>query len=421
MKPYEAIRGIPGSVAVLDIGSYKVACFIAVVQEDEKPKILGVGHQLSKGIRSGTIADISEAETSIVAAVHAAEQMAGETVDSVMVSVSSTAVHSHNVSAELEISGDTVSERDVTELMKVACESVHDDENGVLHSFPIQYYLDQNKGLKDPRELVGDELGAELNIITAQQNYLKNLLNCIARCHLNVDEYVHAPHASALACLEEDEKELGATLIDLGGGQTHVAVFVSGKNIFSESIPVGGAHVTSDIAKGLSTSLQHAERIKTLNGSAVSSVKDTEKMVEVPQLGEEEEDDSPTMIPRSALVGIIRPRVEEIFELVRGRLEKAGVNNVAGRRLVLTGGGSQLVGTGDLAARILGKQVRKGVPHPIIGLSDSVSGPAFATAIGMLDYAGMRHWEDELLMSPPSGSNLSHIKASIIRWFNEHF
>ncbi len=418
---HEAIRGRPGSVAVLDIGTTKIVCFIAQVDDEGVLRVLGVGHQLAKGIKSGVITDVGEVETSIVAAVHAAEQMAGETIENVIVSVSGTNMHSRSVTVELEVTGEGVSDYDIADLIQEGCASLEDDAHTILHAFPVQYYLDNAKGLGDPRGMVGDVLGSELHVVSARNSYLKNMINCVARCHLNIDEYVLASHASALSVLEPDEMDLGVTLIDMGGGVTSFTVFVGGKNVYSDSIPVGGKHVTNDIAKGLSTTLTQAERLKTIHGSAIGSVKDAEVMIEVPQLGEEEDEDDVNMMPRSMLVGVVRPRMEEIFELIRAKLEAAGVDKVAGRRCVITGGASQMIGVSDLAARMLGKQVRKGKPHAVPGLADMASGPAFATAVGMLEYATKRPWEDVLLRGSSVRGGLAQTKEKIVNWFRENF
>lgn len=414
---HEAIRGRTGSLAVLDIGTTKVTCFIGSATPQGELTVKGVGHQLSKGMKSGVIVDSGEVQTSIVAAVHAAEQMAGETIENVMVSVNGTNLKSRSVSVELEVVGDGVRDEDIVDLIQEGCHSLEDTDHQIVHAFPIQYYLDQSRGLTDPRGMLGSLLGTELNIITARDTYIRNLVHCVAKCHLNVDGYVLAPHASALATLSEDEMELGVTVIDMGGGVTSIAVFCNGKNIYSDAIPIGGHHVTKDIAHGLSTSLAQAERLKTIHGSAVGSVKDSDVMIEVPLLGEDEDEDEANLMPRSMLVGVVRPRMEELFEMVRSRLEAAGVDKAAGRRCVITGGASQMLGVGDLSARILSKQVRKGKPHAIAGLADMASGPAYATAIGMMHFLTERHWEDALLRGDQPSSGFSRMSEKMLRWF----
>ena len=408
-----------GYIAVLDIGTMKIACLIATITEDGSFAVTGVGHQLAKGIKSGVITDIVEAGTSITAAVHAAEQMAGVTVEEVYVSVNGANLKSRHVAVELDVLADGVSDQDIADIIHEGCDSLRGDDAAVLHCFPAHYSLDSARNLRDPRGMIGKKLGAELQIITAREQYLKNLSQCIGRAHLNVADYVLAGHASALSSLEKDEMDLGVTHIDMGGGVTSFSVFVGGRNIYSDSIPVGGNHVTSDIAQGLSTSLHHAERLKTLHGSAINSVKDSEVMIDVPQLGEREDEDEPTTMPRAMLVGVIRPRMEEIFEMIRDKLEASGADKIAGRRCVITGGASQMLGVSEMAARMLGKQVRRGKPAAIAGLAEAISGPAFSTVIGMLHYVRHRPWEEEILNA--ANQRKGWLPERIVNWFRENF
>lgn len=408
-----------GPIAVLDIGTTKIVCLIATTAEDGEFAVTGVGHQLSKGVKSGVVTDIGEASASISAAVHAAEQMAGVTIENVIVSANGVNLKSRHVSVELDVLADGVSDQDIADIIYEGCASLSADDTGILHCFPSHYSLDGARGLHDPRGMIGKKLGADLQIITARDQYLKNIAQCIGRAHLNIADHVVACHASALSVLEKDEMDLGVTLIDMGGGTTSFAVFVGGRNVYSDCVAIGGNHVTSDIAQGLSTSLHHAERLKTLHGSAVNSVKDTEVMIDVPQLGEREDEDEPTTMPRAMLVGVIRPRMEEIFELIRGKLEASGVDKIAGRRCVITGGASQMLAVSDLAERMLSKQVRKGKPVPIAGLAEAVSGPAFATVIGMLNHVRHRAWEDEILNA--ANQRKTWLPERLMQWVRENF
>jgi len=408
-----------GHIAVLDIGTMKVVCLIATIQEDGNFVVTGIGHQLAKGIKSGVITDVAEASTSITAAVHAAEQMASVTVEDIYVSVNGVNLKSRHVAVELEVLADGVSDQDIADIIHEGCASLRDDDASVLHCFPAHYTLDAARNLRDPRGMIGKKLGADLQIITARGLYLKNLAQCLGRAHLNVADYILSAHASALASLEKDEMDLGVTLIDMGGGVTSFSVFVGGRNIYSDAIPVGGNHVTSDIAQGLSTSIHNAERLKILHGSAMNSVKDSEVMIDVPQLGEREDEDEPTTMPRAMLVGVIRPRMEEIFEMIRDKLEASGVDKIAGRRCVITGGASQMLGVSEMAARMLGKQVRKGKPASIAGLAEAISGPAFSTVIGMLHYVRHRPWEEEILTA--TQSRKGWFPERIMHWIRENF
>jgi cell division protein FtsA len=406
-----------GTVAALDIGSAKVVCFIARLEANGAFRVTGVGHQLSRGIRGGHIVDFVEAETSIVAAVHAAEQMAGETIEQVIVNVAGAGLQSRLVSAELNIHGRAVSEGELSAIKREAKRGIHQPDAETLHCFTTGYRLDEVKNILDPCGMSGQKLGADLHMVTAAM--IRNIHNCLAHCHLNAAAFVASPYASGLSALERDEMELGVTLIDMGAGMTSAIVFNEEKPLFCDVAPIGGCHVTNDLAKGLSTSVTHAERLKTLHGSAIPTSSDEQAMIHVPQLGEEEADDQGNLMPRSMLVGIIRPRLEEIFEMIRSKLEIAGLDAHAGRRVVLTGGASQMLGVRELAVRILGKQVRLARPRLIPNLNETASGPAFSTAIGMLEYARTRPWEDKSLQ-PPTRSQPRFSFARLVDWMKEN-
>jgi len=407
-------------VAVLDIGSSKIGCFIAHPDSAGEIKITGIGHQLSKGIRSGIITDFAEAEASIVSAVHAAEQMAGQTVENVLVSLSGGNLTSRNVTVEMSLLGEEVTDRDIMDIIEQGRAGVAHNEHDIIHCIPVSYYLDGARGINDPRKMYGKKLGADLHVITGLPSVTRNLAHCVGRCHLNVEEYIASPYASGLSVLENDEKQLGVTVIDMGGGVTSFAIFGGGKNLYTDAIPVGGMHVTNDIARGLSTSLANAERLKTLHGSATVAPKDDQVMIEVPPLGEEDPDESNTM-PRSMLTGVIRPRVEEIFEIIRDKIDLAGAGSLAGKRVVLTGGASQLLGVREMATTILGKQVRLGRPKALPGLAEAVSGPAFATALGMLEYVVKKPMEEQMFDAYRQRGNLTSGFEKVVNWFKENF
>jgi cell division protein FtsA len=242
----------------------------------------------------------------------------------------------------------------------------------------------------DPRGMVCDTLAARVHVVDAAENALANLGLCLSRCDLDVEEVVSAPLAAGLACLDPDELELGTVLVELGGGTTTLAVFNEGHAWHTAQLPIGGWHVTNDLARGLSTPIAHAERLKTIHGSALAG-DDRGEMLPVQQVGESEEHF--TRVPQRMIVNIIRPRLEETFELLRHRLEAADLPRDTTKRIVLTGGASQLIGVTELAARVLDltpSQVRLGRPMRVRGLPETASGPAFATTIGLLHWAGGR-------------------------------
>ncbi|OJX71761.1 cell division protein FtsA [Magnetospirillum sp. 64-120] len=375
-----------GLIAALDVGSTKVCCFLARVQEDGHPRIVGIGHQVARGMRAGAVVDLEELEHSIRASVDAAEDMAGERVKAVVVNLSGGAPGSTNVKVEVAMNGHAVNEADIRRMLDHGRAHHESADRDLIHAIPVDYTIDGNEGIRDPRGMYGERLGVAIHVISAAVGPVRNLMTVVHRCHLDIEARVVSPFAAGLACLVEDEKELGVTCIDMGGGTTSIAVFVGGQLVHTDVIPVGGYHVTNDIARGLSTPLNYAERMKTLYGSAIPSPADDREMLKVPLVGEDE-DAASNSVPRSMLIQIIQPRLEETLELVRSHLEKSGFDKMAGRRVVLTGGASQMQGVRDLAGLVLDKQVRLGRPVGLHGLPESTNGPAFSTCAGLIRYA----------------------------------
>ncbi len=373
-------------VCALDLGSSKIACFIARVDEVGRARIIGIGHQVSQGVRGGAIVDMEAAAQAVGAAVTAAEKAAGETVRRAVVNLSSGHPASQGAWLEVPVGGQEVGEGDLRRIMRAHSQIAVAPDSEIVHAIPVGYAIDGMRGIRDPRGMFGNALGVDLHLVTATTAALRNLSACLGRCHLEIEQVVVAPYAAGLAALVEDERQLGGTVIDLGGGTTSMAVFVDGTMVMSDCIPLGGSHVTSDVARGLTTPLAYAERLKTLTGSCVDGVADDGEMIEVPQVGEEAPGRT-RPVAKSLLTGIIRPRLEEIFELVRSRLEVSGFAQASGRRVVLTGGGSQLAGVRELAAKVLDKQVRLGRPAALPGVADVTSGPAFATTTGLVAFA----------------------------------
>ena len=378
-----------GLIAALDIGTTKVCCFVAQVDGDGNIRVVGIGHQKSRGLRAGAIIDMDVAEESIRGAVHAAEQMAGETIREVFVNLSCGAPISQTVAVEVSIAGHEVGDTDLRRALGQGYLYNESNDREIIHSIPVNYVIDGSPRIRDPRGMYGDRLGVNMHVVSASAGPVRNLKTCVARCHLDLHALAVSPYAAGLSALVEDETDLGVTCIDMGGGTTSIAVFLEGEVVYTECIPIGGQHVTSDIARGLSTPLVHAERMKTLYGSTLATSADEHDVIDVPQVGEDEHA-IPNHVPKSILVGIIQPRLEETFELVRSRLEANGFDKAAGRRVVLTGGASQLQGMRELAALVLDKQVRMGRPLRIGGLADATAGPAFATCAGLLQYAVTR-------------------------------
>jgi cell division protein FtsA len=380
-------------IAALDVGSTKIGCIIAKPSFDQftdsgyDARVVGFGHHISKGVRSGIVVDMESVEKAVRSTVEAAEQMAGENIHDVIVNVNIGKPKSRLIAYEVSIAGHEIGDTDMRRI--IGPPGIVDNETSnceVLHTIPVGYSIDGNKGIRDPRGMFGERLGVNMHIITADSGPIRNLETAIARCHLGVEAKVLSAYASALACVVEDERQMGVTCVDMGGGTTSIAVFFDGELVHTDSIPLGGQHVSNDIARGLATTLKHAERMKILYGNAIPSSNDDREVIKVPLVGEENNTES-GQIPRSMLVGIIRPRMEEILEMVHDRLVQAGFDKVAGRRMVLTGGAGQLPGLPELAGTILNKQVRTGRPLGMDGLAEAASGPAFSTCVGLLSYA----------------------------------
>ncbi|HEX3415560.1 MAG TPA: cell division protein FtsA [Stellaceae bacterium] len=372
-------------ITALDIGTTKICCFIARV-EDDRPRVLGIGHQISRGVRNGRIVDLEATGTSVLNAVHAAEEMAGETIQRVVVNLSGGFSASRIIKAEIGITGREITDAEMRRALEHGYVMREPGDRQIIHSVPVGFSVDDSRGIRDPRGMLGERLGVNMHVVTASAASVRNHTAAVGRSHLEVEALVVSPYASGLSCLVEDEIGLGVTVIDMGGGTTTIGVFFDGNLIFADYIPVGGMHVTNDIARGLSTGIAHAERMKTLFGTAISASTDEREMIAVSQIGEEDEGHV-NHVPKSLLVGIIAPRIEETFELVRNRLEASGFDKVAGRRVVLTGGACQLHGAREFAGLILDKQVRMGRPQRVAGLAEATGGPAFATTAGLLHFA----------------------------------
>lgn len=396
MTPRAKNRG--SIVAALDIGSSKIACLVArVLDEEGMFEIVGVGHQAAAGIRSGTVVDIDAAEAAIREAVHAAENMAADTLKGyplreVVVNVPGVHVQGHHLAVDIQILGHAVTENDIRRALVKAQEKVASPDAELVHTVPTFFAIDGHSGVRDPRGMFGQVLEVDIHLLSARADSLKNIAACIERSHLDIAALGVSAYAAGLSSLVEDEMELGCTLVDIGGGVTSIAVFHGGSIIYSCAIALGGQHVTADIARGLSTAMADAERIKILYGSAIAASSDESELIDVPPIGEDMRS-QPNHVPRSLLVGIIQPRLEEILEHVRARLDESGMGPLLSRRVVLTGGASQMPGMRELAQHVLDKQVRMGRPIRVQGLPDAVSGPAFATAAGLLSYLSERSHE----------------------------
>jgi cell division protein FtsA len=397
-EPLKAALGRSGLMAAVDLGASKVACFImkpdGVRPADRTITAAGVGYVQSRGIRGGAVVDVDEAAVAIAQAVERAETLAGALVQSVTVSTAGGQLASQRLSTGVSLGARPIGDADLTRAITAAVAGLKLPGRRVIHLRPIAWSVDGQKGVRDPRAMFGRQLRLDLLAVSMNEAVFQTLVHCVERAHLQFDGVVAAPLASSLATLEEDEMELGAVLIDMGGGSTSLAVYAGGSLVHLDSLAVGGSHVTQDVARGLSTSIAGAERIKTLHGSAIASSNEDREMIEAPPRGDDP-GAGPVVAPRSLLKGIIAPRVEETLELLRERLKKSGAPVEPGVGIVLTGGASQLAGVREVAVRVFDRPVRLGRPRRVPHLADAASGPAFCAAAGVLHRAAFGPREAE--------------------------
>ncbi len=423
-----------GVLAILDVGTSKVACLvlrfdgpdtfhdaegIGALAGQSSFRVIGAATTRSRGVRFGEIDSMSETERAIRTAVQAAQKMANVRVDHVIACLSGASPRSYGLDGGVDLTETVVSETDVAQVMS-ACD-VPDFGEGreVLHAQPVNFALDHRSGLIDPRGQIGNRLAVDMHVLTVDAGVVQNLLYCIKRCDLELAGLASSAYVSAISSLVEDEQELGAACIDLGGGATGLSVFIKKHMIYADSVRMGGDHITQDISKGLQVSLATAERIKTFYGGVVATGMDDREMIEIGGDTGDYEHDRRT-VSRTELIGIMRPRVEEILEEARARLDAAGFDHLPSQQIVLTGGGSQIPGLDGLASRILGQQVRLGRPLRVQGLPQAATGPAFASAVGLCLFAA--HPQDEWWdFDIPTESYPARSLKRAVRWFKDNW
>ena len=429
MKPVSPRRA--AVVAGLDIGTSKVACLIARL-EPQAPRdvlrrrshgvrILGFAHTAANGLKAGAVVDLDAAEEAIRQAIDTAESMAGLRIESAVVSLSGGRLGSERFVAGIELANGTVTEADIARVLAAA--SRHSLRNGraLLHSLPIGYALDAATGIREPRGMLGRQFGVDMHMVTADVATVRNLMLAVERSHLSIEALVASPYVAGLACLADDEADLGAACIDLGAGTTTLAVFSGGSFVHADGFALGGRHVTMDLARGLNTRIADAERIKAIYGNVLTGGSDERDMITVPPVGDDERE-PPQFVSRAQIVRIIKPRVEEILEMVRDRLMASPFAAEPRARVILSGGASQLAGIADLAAQILRRPVRIGRPLGLSGLPEAAKGPAFAVAAGLLVYpqaAHLEHFEPRKTRQLMTGTG--GYMARVGRWLRESF
>ena len=383
--------------AVLDIGSSKICCMIGEIDKLGTLTLLGQGTHASAGMRAGEVTVLSDFSDAIGHCVQSAERAAGLAITSVSVVLPGGSPRSAFGTQSITLSDSTVSRRDVRRLLDRCGAQALDPALQLMQLHPLHYSLDEMRGVADPTGMRGRTLSVDFLTVCATRTSLTNIIEALAMNHLGAERFIHAGYAAGLACLGDEERELGSTVIDLGGGTSSAAIFMDGKLIYIDTVPVGGQHVSTDIARILSTPLGEAERLKAVHGSitpvdamasAPSPVRQAVELgrsdnITLPGFGDVIEAGGKT-IERSLLSAVIKPRIEEIVELLMDRMRAGRMEYAAGNRFVLTGGGSQMTGIADFCAQLAGRNVILGQPRGVSNLAVEETSRSSAAAIGAL-------------------------------------
>ena len=404
----------PNIVVGLDIGTTKIAVIVAQRGPGGKVDIVGIGTHPSHGLRKGVVINIEATVASIQAATEEAELMAGCEIDSVYAGIAGAHIKGFNSHGIVAVKNKEVTQRDVERVIDAARAVAIPNDREVLHILPQEYIVDDQDGIREPLGMSGVRLECKVHIVTGSVSSAQNIVKCANRVGLNVDDIVLEPIASAEAVLSPEEKELGVAMIDIGGGTTDITVFHSGAVKHTAVLPIGGNHVTNDIAAGLRTPVSSAEEIKRRYGCASTAAVASKDTIEVPSTGGRE----PRVLSRHVLAEIIQPRMEEIFTLVNRELKRSGFDEFLTGGIVLTGGTVLLEGTSELAEVILGMPVRIGYPTGVGGLIDVVDSPAFATGVGLVLYGARNTPYQALKTQQGLGSGLfDKIRHRMSEWF----
>lgn len=407
-------------VVGLDVGSTKVACVIAEARDGDRLEIVGLGEAPSRGLSKGVVVNLDATADSIRACVEQAEAMAGVSVDCATVGLAGGHVRSFNSRGVVAVSGRerAVSREDLRRVLEAAKAVSIPADREILHILPQEYVLDDQRGITSPLGMIGSRLEANVHVVTASTTSVQNLVTCVNMAGIEVRDTVLEQLAAADAVLTSDEKDLGVALIDVGGGTTDLAIFERGSIGHTAVLPVGGNHFTNDLAVGLRTPIADAERLKRKHGCALASLVLEDEAIEVPSVGGRK----PRLLSRQVLAEILEPRAEEIFTLIRDEIVRAGFDGALNAGVVLTGGGSLLLGMIEIAEQVFDVPVRRGQPSGVGGLSDSAANPQYATAVGLALY-GSRHRPSprrRLRLAAPAGL-LEKMGGRVRAWLSGMF
>jgi cell division protein FtsA len=400
----------------LDIGTSKVVAIVGEIKADGALEIIGVGSHPSRGLKKGVVVNIESTVQSIQRAVEEAELMAGCEIHSVYAGIAGSHVRSLNSHGIVAIKDKEVVQGDVERVIDAAKAVAIPADQKILHVLPQEFIIDSQEGIRDPIGMSGVRLEAKVHIVTGADSAAQNIVKCVQRCGLAVDDIVLEQLASSYAVLTEDEKDLGVCVVDIGGGTTDIAVFGGGAIRHTAVIPIAGDQITNDIAVSMRTPTQYAEDIKIKYACALSQLANPDETIEVPSVG----DRPPRRLARQTLAEIVEPRYEELFGLIRDELRRAGLEEQVATGIVLTGGSAKMEGAIELAEEVFHMPVRLGVPQYVTGLSEVVSNPIHATGVGLLLYA-KSSMDAQRAEAPLLAGGMKNLLERMKAWFQGNF
>jgi cell division protein FtsA len=402
-------------VVGLDVGTSKVVALVGELTADGAIEIIGLGSQPSRGLKKGVVVNIESTVQSIQRAIEEAELMAGCEINAVYAGIAGSHIRSLNSHGVVAIRDREVTHADVEHVIEAAKAVAIPADQRILHVLPQEFIIDGQEGIRDPIGMSGVRLEAKVHIVTGADSAAQNIIKCVQRCGLVVEDIVLEQLASSFAVLTDDEKELGVCIVDVGGGTTDIAVFSGGAIRHTAVIPIAGDQVTNDIAVSMRTPTQYAEDIKVRFACALSQLANPDESIEVPSVG----DRPARRLARQTLAEVVEPRYEELFNLIREELRRSGFEEVIAAGIVLTGGSARMEGAIELAEEIFHVPVRLGVPGQVRGLADAVQNPIYSTAVGLLLYAreNAAPAARGALLGGGMGGALNRMKS----WFQGHF
>ncbi|HTT09151.1 MAG TPA: cell division protein FtsA [Gammaproteobacteria bacterium] len=402
-------------VVGLDIGTSKVVAMVGEVGPDGQMEVIGMGSHPSRGLKKGVVVNIESTVQSIQRAVEEAELMAGCEIRSVYAGIAGSHIRSLNSHGIVAIRDNEVTPHDVERVIDAARAVAIPADQKILHVLPQEFVIDNQEGIRDPIGMSGVRLEAKVHMVTGAVSAAQNIVKCVRRCGLEVDDVILQQLASAQAVLTDDEKELGICLADIGGGTSDIAVFVNGAIHHTAAIPIAGDQVTNDIAVALRTPTHHAEDIKIKYACALTQLANPEETIEVPSVG----DRAPRRLLRQTLAEVVEPRYEELFSLIHAELKRSGFEELVAAGVVLTGGGAKMEGVIELAEEVFHMPVRLGTPQYITGLADVVRNPVYSTAVGLLLFSQkMVHSQPH---PPRMEGGVRQMWERMKNWFHGHF